>query len=357
MLTPPPIGQRNSPISVPDVRSRAFCFGRMDGSVVAQTLILQEDGSFGAYRHHNENSWAVENGCLVFKDIDGTVTTRFEMHSWHDGGHSFSGPFLPHGPDIWHTLTEIPTNRRGIIAELIEQLYVGNSPFDGCNPNYEDHGYPHTNLRRDLVASVLDVVRPEFWLEVGSMLGGSAILAADVMQEKVSPTEVVCIDPFTGDVNMWDWERGKRVSGEWAFLRLERGRPTIYDRFLANVVAANHRDRILPIQATSIVGLKLLRRLREQFRISSLPTVIYLDSAHEPDETFLELRQCWSLLESGGVLMGDDWDWDAVRNDVTRFSETVELNRDGTDRIAARHGRFRNSGRVLLDDGQWLLVK
>lgn len=122
---------------------------------------------------------------------------------------------------------------------------------------------------------------------------------------------------------MWAWEQPKKRANEWQFLRLERGRPTIYDRFLANVAAAGHSDIILPIAATSIVGIKLLRRLADEKRITSFPTVIYLDSAHEADETFLELQHCWSLLKPGGVLMGDDWVWAAVRNDILRFVQTI----------------------------------
>jgi hypothetical protein len=187
------------------------------------------------------------------------------------------------------------------------------------------------------------------------MLGGSAIRAAEVIKSQAAATEIVCVDPFTGDVNMWAWEQPKKNAKEWQFLRLERGRPTIYDRFLANVNAAGHADIVLPIAATSIVGIKLLQRLANEKRLSSLPSVIYLDSAHEPDETFLELQNCWALLEPGGVLMGDDWSWDSVRNDVLRFVRTVRINGDGCQRLTERHQRFTQQEGILLDRGQWVL--
>ena len=54
--------------------------------------------------------------------------------------------------------------------------------------------------------------------------------------------------------------------------------------------------------------------------MSCLPEVIYLDAAHEIDETFLELKCAWEVLPSKGVLFGDDWNWDAVKHDVKLFA-------------------------------------
>jgi predicted O-methyltransferase YrrM len=248
--------------------------------------------------------------------------------------------------------------RNGVVAQLQLELYGGDSPLSFADERLIDDGYPHTNLRPELVRNVLRTFRPKFWLEFGSMLGGSAIRTADVIKELGAPTEIVCVDPFTGDVNMWDWERSLAQSGQWRFLRLERGRPTIYDRFLANVVAAGHADIILPIAATSTVGAKLLRRLHHQGRLSALPDVIYLDSAHEPNETYQELWMSWNLLAPGGVLMGDDWSWEAVRTDVLRFAQTIATSVDGRSRLAEgqRHA-ITGDGVLLLDDGHWVLTK
>jgi hypothetical protein len=67
---------------------------------------------------------------------------------------------------------------------------------------------------------------------------------------------------------------------------------------------------------------------------------------------------CWDLLRPGGVLMGDDWSWDAVRTDVVRFAQTISINQDGRRRLAERHGRsMEQDGVLLLDHGEWALVK
>jgi hypothetical protein len=167
----------------------------------------------------------------------------------------------------------------------------------------------------------------------------------------------VCFDPFTADVNAWAWERPLKLAGKWQFLRLERGRPTIFDRFLANVAAAGHADIVLPVNITSIVGVNLLRHLYDEQRIFFLPEVIYLDSAHQAGETFLELQKCWELLQPGGVLMGDDWSWSTVRRDVLRFLCTIEANPSVVQRLAERLTSAEHIEGALIDRNQWVIAK
>lgn len=245
-----------------------------------------------------------------------------------------------------------------IYRTLLEQLWSGDNPFNYIDPVEADTGYPHTNIQDFVIDYVATMVKPQFWLELGSMTGGSLIRTAQRFDALNLTTSLVCVDPFCGDVNMWAWEKGLRERNEWQFLRLQRGQPTIYDRFRANVRRAGFADRILPIVCTSLVGMKLIRRLFDEKRLAALPDVIYLDSAHEPDETLLELKMAWSLLNPGGILFGDDWAWDAVRNDVERFSTSIN-----PDPIAVEHALLslndasRDANNVVTCQGQWLLMK
>lgn len=248
-------------------------------------------------------------------------------------------------------------SKRFVRQQLIEQLWIGGDPFSFADLGFVDRGYPSTNIQHDLVEAILSDLRPQFWLELGTMLGGSAIVTARSVKDLGLDTTICCIDPFCGDVNMWAWERELHEKGEWRYLKLEEGRPTIYDRFLANVQAEGQDDVIVPIICTALVGLRLLRLLAEQGRISQLPEVIYLDSAHEPDETLLELQNAWSTLPPGGVLFGDDWLWPSVRGDVRRFGQAIEAD---TGRMVAFLRRFDESqldGNVFLYRGQWVLFK
>ena len=336
---------------------RRFAVGRVDGGLTGAVLMLRPDGILSGDKSGGHQFWSIAMDKVVFRSAKNTITTIFDHIEQSPSGYLLRGYTTPRGSQADQTLTEIVRPREGPIAELNHHLYDDDNPLDYADASYRDSGYPHTNLIPRVVESVLDVVKPNFWFELGSMLGGSAIRVADAVKARRGSTQIVCVDPFTGDVNMWAWEQDQKRKKEWQFLRLEHGRPTIYDRFLANVVAAGHADIILPIAATSIVGIKLMHRLMWEKRLFASPDVIYLDSAHEPDETFLELQNCWNLLKPGGILMGDDWLWDAVRNDVLKFASTIEINQENRSSLAARHKHFAEHAGVLLDQGQWLLVK
>ncbi len=248
-----------------------------------------------------------------------------------------------------------------IIQELLETLYSNNSPYLSCEEKYIDNGYPHTHILYDLLEILFTNIEPTYIVECGSMLGGSAIKMAEILNYINKSTEIICINPFTGDVNMWDWEKnGGTGDGGWRFLRLENGIPTIYKRFLANCKYSGFENKILPINTTTSVGIKLLERLYIQNRISLLPNYIYLDSAHEKDETFIELYLCWNCLTNNGVLFGDDWDWDAVREDVIKFSDIIKDNTD-YENLNKIHDLINDShiinNNILLYNGQWVLFK
>jgi predicted O-methyltransferase YrrM len=244
-----------------------------------------------------------------------------------------------------------------VIAQLRRELYGAQSPFDGANPDFVDDGYTHTHIGGEFIESVLKSTQPRFWLEIGTMLGGSAIKTADTIKRLGLPTGIVCIDPFCGSAAMWAREQMLAKEGKWLPLQFVNGRPSIYDRFLANIISSKHNDIILPVMTTSIVGLKLLLRLHAEKRIPQLPDVIYLDSAHLAGETMLELRLCWSVLGPGGVLVGDDWGVRGVRNDLLRFAPRIQVNQQRMSAFAAALKGATVEGNILLYRGQWLLAK
>lgn len=205
----------------------------------------------------------------------------------------------------------------GLIGQEIRRVLFGSQDvYADAGPS--DNGYPHTHLSEALIERVIGERQPQYWVEVGSMLGGSALLVARVAERLGCELDIVCVDPFTGDVNMWAWEQDLVRQGKWRFLGLVNGAPTIRQRFLANVKDAGFEGVITPLPATGIVGMRVLERV-SNYR----PDVVYVDSAHEEDETFLELSTAWDFLVKGGLLMGDDLDWPAVRNDVYKFAGSV----------------------------------
>jgi predicted O-methyltransferase YrrM len=239
----------------------------------------------------------------------------------------------------------------GIISELSAALFNGDSPYKYARHEFIDQGYPHTFIDPALVSAILGVTDCKFWLEIGSMIGGSAIVTAEVIKEKGMDTNVVCIDPFTGDAYMWKANAEILRNGGWSFLQIKKCMPSIYERFIANVNHFGASDIVLPIPCTSMVGLRLIKDLHNENRISSTPEVIYLDSAHEVDETFMEVIRSWDLLKSGGILFGDDWMWDSVRQDVTRaFADSPISNNNLYDMITCVMPPTKKVGPILLYD-------
>ena len=258
-----------------------------------------------------------------------------------------------------------------INADLISTLFEGKDPFDVPSGVPADWTYRHTNFNTDFFAYIAAKhIFPNFFegltfhLEVGSFKAGSVIRLASLLKEKNASewgkTSLVCIDPFTGDVNMWLWqkidEKGIHVGGPRSMTKpitigqkLGRskagdrvielkadaphdyldmgvdGRPRVFDRFKANVLDKRHEDMILPIQATGLVGMKLILKLKQEGRISDLPQMLYLDSAHEEGETYLELQTAWKILPPCAVLYGDDWNWDGVQKDLVKFANELHL--------------------------------
>eukprot|EP00933_Yihiella_yeosuensis_P084615 TRINITY_DN99198_c0_g1_i1.p1 TRINITY_DN99198_c0_g1~~TRINITY_DN99198_c0_g1_i1.p1 ORF type:complete len:310 (+),score=37.45 TRINITY_DN99198_c0_g1_i1:76-930(+) len=193
-----------------------------------------------------------------------------------------------------------------------------SNPYN-ISPNFKN--YPHSNLLPEFfMDNILDVMAmeggPQFIVEVGSLHGHSAIQMATILDHiGLRRIPVLCIDPFTGDTNMWASYQEDKAVGGWT--RVVDGRMTVFDQFMANVQFAINRTlskyHILPFHATSTVGARWLAHK------GYTPDIIFLDSAHEEDETFLELGLYYKILKPGGILFGDDYGWEAVKNDVHRF--------------------------------------
>merc|ERR1719387_2801945 len=260
---------------------------------------------------------------------------------------------------------------RIVYKTLKAELYGDKDPYsllDAAHGDYNpDHAYPMSNLKPELVARVLKHTGgPKFWLEVGSFIGNSAITTAREIKKAGLATSIIAVDPFSGDVNMWAWNKGLTGPNGFNYLEMtDDGAPRIYETFLANVKAQGHDDVILPVRATSLVGMRLLKRLRDETRLDQLPSVIYLDSAHEEDETFMELQNAWDTLRDGGVLFGDDWGWPAVHNDVTKFAQSLKLEpipmtvlkSFDISTFNGFHAAEQPVPGVVLVDYQWLILK
>ena len=266
-----------------------------------------------------------------------------------------------------HAYHESPIKRTEarVNEQLISTIFKGLDPFSGLsNDAKPDWTYPHTNFVPDFFEYIwTKFVKPNhgeltFFLEVGSFKAGSVTMLAELLKSKYANwpnTSIVCVDTFSGDVNMWAWNNNQ--GGHDYLATGPDGRPRIYDTFMANVFDRGHQDMIVPIMTSGLVGMKLLIRLKEENRIQEAPSIIYLDSAHEKDETYIELTTAWKLIRECGAIFGDDWSWAAVADDVSRFVQDVELRELPLYPMDDLTFTQPIPGLILGPKGQWFFTK
>jgi len=153
----------------------------------------------------------------------------------------------------------------------------------------------------------------KFMVEVGSFVGRSAARFGRLVNEHGGA--LFCIDTWNGDMNMVLLERFDGIMA-----RTPQGESRIYARFLQTIKDAGLVTTVLPIRLSSITVARLVHTLQY------IVDVIYLDSAHEYGETYIELILYWELLKPGGVIFGDDYDFfPAVKHDVDLFSHKIGI--------------------------------
>jgi len=169
---------------------------------------------------------------------------------------------------------------------------------------------------------------PRFVIEVGSFIG-SGIVHAWAPLAKLHPQGIVLsMDPWLGDVNM-------RVLGPFIQpMKFKHGIPQIALTFMRRMIHMNLSQHVIPLPLPSLVGARLLEvsRLTIDF--------IYVDSAHEHGETYVEAAVFLKLLRIGGLLCGDDYDvFPAVKADIDRFALDFNLQL------------------IFISPGQWCVKK
>jgi predicted O-methyltransferase YrrM len=210
----------------------------------------------------------------------------------------------------WRT-KRIPTQK-----ELHKILFGCDSIF----PNFKSpKPTPNVNYNAHISDKSLNFIsekigkKPQFMVEVGSFIGHSARILAEYI--KGVNGHVLCIDTWCGDINMWLLDEFNN------HMLKQDGHPKLYDRFMHNIIDWDLTKNVTPLQVSSIVGARMLKVLN--FSID----VIYLDSAHEAGETFMELCLYYELLNEGGVIFGDDFNlFPAVGKDVEEFCRAHDVN-------------------------------
>ena len=103
------------------------------------------------------------------------------------------------------------------------------NPYD-VQPVFKD--FKHSNLVPDLFMEILMEFEPKrsrFIVEVGSLHGHSSFTMAGVLDEwNYNTVPILCIDPWTGDTNMWlNTEVDKTIT----WVKKKDGRMLSYDQY------------------------------------------------------------------------------------------------------------------------------
>lgn len=221
------------------------------------------------------------------------------------------------------------------LATMLNAFLHEHSPYDGVDTDAYPFDLQGWCNHFEYFDKVVDALRPELIVEVGSWKGLSAHhLIKRAMRHR--DATIICVDTWLGSSEHW-------LNPSWrSMLNLRKGRPTLFEQFMANVVHAGLQDRVVPLPLPSRLASVVVESLRiNNQRLA--PSLIYLDGAHDEASVREDIAAWWPLLSSGGVMLGDDYcaEWSGVITAVEEFR-------------AARAQEIQMSGN---EDDLWFAVK
>lgn len=204
----------------------------------------------------------------------------------------------------------------------------GKQYYENFNPNeYGDTLEPgsmpapyfYDALINDLIQK--NPSQPILGIEVGSFLGYSAISFAKKMKQHNPNSKLICVDTWLGSPEHFEMLKSEKKDNR---LGWKNGYPTMYHKFISNVILNDVQDIIIPLPFPSTIGFKVLNKIFEKNNIKA--DFAYIDGSHEETEVYMDLYYYYQLISPGGMLCGDDWAWEPVRNDVIKFCSNNNLN-------------------------------
>jgi predicted O-methyltransferase YrrM len=143
-------------------------------------------------------------------------------------------------------------------------------------------------------------------LEIGSWEGRSAVFFLAFFRNG----HVTCVDTFEGSVE-------HHAKEKWS-----AALPQIEARFDSNL--AEFSGRFEKIKLPSYRALPALKMAGRSF------DVIHVDGSHHSDDAYSDASESWPMLESGGLMIFDDYEW-------TFFDEPDRTPKQGIDRFLREH--------------------
>lgn len=176
---------------------------------------------------------------------------------------------------------------------LLKSLHGGKNPYDGF-PAGEWGGtwYGDPGATREIFANAIARTNPTLIVEVGSFVGESAIHMAKLIKAQGRQCAILCVDTWYAGFDHWKGAREK--------IQMHFGRPDLFYKFMANVIANGCQDVILPLAMDSMGAARVLKWLGIRANL------IYIDASHEEGDVYRDYVAYWDIVEKGGGMMADD---------------------------------------------------
>lgn len=189
-----------------------------------------------------------------------------------------------------------------MIRDLLYRGIDIYTKFDADHTKVDMQGW---GSEHPILQWTIENLKPNLIIEVGSWKGLSAINMAKKLQSLNIEGEILCIDTWLGSPEHW---LGSECRQSWYdSLRINNGRPNLYDTFLNNVVENKCEKFITPFPLNSEAAFFVLSRLSVKSKM------IYIDAGHEYESVIRDIEMYWQLLEDGGVMILDDFMvWEGV---------------------------------------------
>ena len=193
------------------------------------------------------------------------------------------------------------------VDELMDKLYGKNIWNEVIPLPYHMEQY---NDWSNELREIMEETWPSVIVELGSWYGFSAITMAAIADEIGLGTTIICIDNWLGSIEHWHPKNRHQ-------LMIRDGYPTIYRQFMSNVKHMGHSRTIMPIPMGTLAGLRWL----EQNGVEA--GLIYVDASHDSWDVYADLKHAYEILGPRGVICGDDYYWDSVKESVDRFADEL----------------------------------
>lgn len=155
--------------------------------------------------------------------------------------------------------------------------------------------------------------KPKLVVELGSWLGRSACLMAREFIKTNRQAVICCVDTWLGSFEHQEKDILQDI------MKPSFGYPSIYMAFMKQVVCRNVQQFIIPIPLPTSIAARKFENIRQQIDL------LYVDASHDWRDVQRDLEDWSYLIAHDGVIIGDDYDWESVRDAVQSFVSTSHL--------------------------------